>query len=192
MINRIVFKLAVCIKDIMDNENYSNVSPDVIVDFEKVKNGLPTVVVNIVFSSKVCIKNSRHEYLYATLFLKESEHRYVYTWTKDKGQKFDQVYWNFEMLNDYSFRIKNTKFNEYLGLVYTWVPKTSLEDIWDFHVVTNTGVYIRNKRYRHNLLSKFEERGGRRVVGTVPDNYPAMAIPESYSAIWEIEDCSLY
>lgn len=194
-----VFKLAACIKGTMDNGNYANVSPDVKVDFEKVKAGLPTVVLNIVFSSKVCVKSLRHsEYLYATEHLRNNETRFVYTWMEDEGMRFDQAYWNFEMQNDYSFRIKSNKFNEYMkleenaGSVYTWVPKTPLEDIWDFTVVSDTGVFIHNIRYRFNLFTHFVGADGRRVVTLLTENViiPDILILNKDDLIWEIEDCS--
>lgn len=192
-----VFKLAVLIKGTMDNIKYANVSPDVKVDFEKVKSGLPTVVVNIVFSSKVCIKNKRlKDILYATVYLKDSERRFAYTWIE--GNKFDQAYWKLEMQNDYTFRIKNTKYNEYLhldenmGSIVTWVPNTPPEDIWDFTVVSDIGVYIHNIRYRADLYTLWvDEKETRRVVTFSPEN---SGIPEFLGLrddmIWEIEDCS--
>lgn len=194
-----VFKLAVCIRGTMDNSNYANVSPDVKVDFDKVKNGLPTVVLNIVFSSKVCIKNKRlKDMLYATVYLKDSERRFAYTWMD--GSKFDQAYWKLEMQNDYSFRIKNTKYDEYLhvdenmGTVVTWVPKTSPEDIWDFKVVSDIGVFIHNKRYRVNLYTLWvDEAETRRTVTFAPEGVIMpdwMIIGTKEDLTWEIEDCS--
>jgi len=194
----VVFKLAACIKGTMDLGNYVNVAPAVKDDFEKVKIGLPKVVVNIVFSSKVCVKNLRNnEYLYATDYLKDSERRYVYTWMKDTEKRFDQAYWKFEMQKDYYFRIKNHKFNEYMhldetrevkGSVCTWVPKNPLEDIWYFTVEDDTGVSIHNKRYgRHLRTEGYYGKDNRRAVLAVNIGTPSWARNE---IIWGIEDCS--
>ncbi|WP_265027618.1 ankyrin repeat domain-containing protein [Wolbachia endosymbiont (group B) of Chorthippus parallelus] len=88
--DNVIFKLAYYIKEAMEMENYPNVPLEKRSNLEKLKGRLPESVKNIVFASKVCIKNIyQNEYLYAAVdcFNYDTERRRAFTWIPGKNDK---------------------------------------------------------------------------------------------------------
>ncbi|KAG4067999.1 hypothetical protein HA402_010685 [Bradysia odoriphaga] len=184
-----VFKLAAHIRDTMNAGSYAGVLLNVREYFGKVKTSLPTVVVNIMFSTKVCIKNTEYDhYLFASSSVSGNQ-RKVFI----KSGLDNEAYWKLEMQSDYTFRIKNTKYDEYggqnkdEGTMCTCTTKNQPDDRWDFEIVKDNGVVIRNIAAKYVL---YPLRGWKVETRTV-SFYPDYAADRSWPiVIWEIDDCS--
>ncbi|MFP3022386.1 MAG: hypothetical protein ACEY3K_05485, partial [Wolbachia sp.] len=115
--NNAVFKLAYYVKEIMEKDNYYSLHPEERSNLEEMRNKLPESVKNVVFSSKICIKNVRfNEYLYSMDYLDGGENkRQVCTFVP--GSKHVQSEWKIEPDSD-NIYIKNVRHNEYLYAAY--------------------------------------------------------------------------
>lgn len=76
--------LAFAVKTAMEMDNYQNLSYEVKSKFEHMKNSFLQGVRNIIWASRVCLRNhNKNEYLYASGETRDDYRRYVYTWKPD-------------------------------------------------------------------------------------------------------------
>ncbi|WP_353286446.1 ankyrin repeat domain-containing protein [Wolbachia endosymbiont (group A) of Crataerina pallida] len=199
--NGAVFKLAYYIKEAMEMEHYPDVDQEKKSHLEELKSRLPESVKNIVFASKVCIKNIyQNEYLYAAndYFSYDNDRRRVFTWIP-KDEKNDKFRWEIELDGD-DYSIMNVKFNEYLygavdhfnydnerRKVFTWIPWSRIgRDTWKIEPI-GSRCYIMNvelNEYLYAAVDHFNYDDERRRVFTwIPKN------SKSDQFKWNIEDC---
>ncbi|WP_386086930.1 ankyrin repeat domain-containing protein [Wolbachia endosymbiont (group A) of Norellia spinipes] len=197
--NGAVFKLAYYIKETMEMENYPKVHSEKRSSLEKLKSGLPESVKNVVFSSKVCIKNIyQNEYLYAanSCFNYDNDRRMVFTWIQ-KNEKNDKFRWKIRPYGD-NFNIVNAEFNENLypssnyfnydndrRMVFTWVPGGGVaRDVWKIEP-DGDNCSIRNvelKEYSYAADYGKYDKDRRRVFTWIPGG-------KVTQGVWKIEDC---
>ncbi|MFP3021113.1 MAG: ankyrin repeat domain-containing protein [Wolbachia sp.] len=196
--NSAIFKLAYSIKEAMSFDKYSSLDSEKRSDLERLKSKLPESVKNIVFASKVCIKNTyQNEYLYAAVdcFNYDTERRRAFTWVPGKNDK--QSVWKIEPDGD-SFRIVNVEFNEHLyaasnyfnydndrRMVFTWIPGGQVtQGVWKIEP-NGDKCNIRNVKHNEYLYaadySKYD-KDRRRVFTWVPGG-------KVTQGVWRIEDC---
>ncbi|WMT84151.1 ankyrin repeat domain-containing protein [Wolbachia endosymbiont of Listronotus oregonensis] len=183
--NSAIFKLAYSIKEAMSFDKYSSLDSEKRSDLERLKSKLPESVKNIVFASKVCIKNTyQNEYLYAAVdcFNYDTERRRAFTWVPGKNDK--QSVWKIQPDGD-SFRIVNVEFNEHLyaasnyfnydndnrRMVFTWIPGGQVtQGVWKIEP-NGDKCNIRNVKHNEYLYAadyaKYD-KDRRRVFTWVP------------------------
>ncbi|WP_264336588.1 ankyrin repeat domain-containing protein [Wolbachia endosymbiont (group B) of Chorthippus brunneus] len=193
-----IFKLAYYIKEAMEMENYPNVPLEKRSNLEKLKGRLPESVKNIVFASKVCIKNIyQNEYLYAAVdcFNYDTERRRAFTWIPGKNDK--QGVWKIQRYGD-NFGIVNVEFNEHLyaasnyfnydndrRMVFTWIPGGRVtQGVWKIEPNGNE-CNIRNVEHNEYLYAadyaKYD-KDKRSVFTWIPGG-------KVTQGVWKIEDC---
>ncbi len=211
--NNAVFKLAYYVKEIMEKDNCRSLRPEERSHLEELKSKLPESVKNVVFSSKVCIKNVKfNEYLYAVDFESNRElklsaddtnRRQVFTWgpgTKPTEHGIQQGLWKIEP-DGYNLYIKNVGYHsEYLYAaldslnydearrrVFAWTPKTKdSQSVWKVEPYGDN-VYIMNIKQNEYLYATDFKRNDadekRRYVFTW--------IPQTKDSqfVWKVEDC---
>ncbi|UPA54733.1 hypothetical protein MWH06_05485 [Wolbachia pipientis] len=114
--NNAVFNLAFYVKEVMEAGDYSSVNSEKRSELEEIKKELPESLGNLVFSSKVCIKNVEYgRYLYSPNDYKDfqfdSERRRVFTWPSNLGN--NKFKWKVELNGD-SVYLKNVEYGRYL------------------------------------------------------------------------------
>ncbi|WP_264336995.1 ankyrin repeat domain-containing protein [Wolbachia endosymbiont (group B) of Chorthippus brunneus] len=196
--DNVIFKLAYYIKEAMEMENYPNVPLEKRSNLEKLKGRLPESVKNIVFASKVCIKNIyQNEYLYAAVdcFNYDTERRRAFTWIPGKNDK--QGVWKIQRYGD-NFGIVNVEFNEHLyaasnyfnydndrRMVFTWIPGGRVtQGVWKIEPNGNE-CNIRNVEHNEYLYAadyaKYD-KDKRSVFTWIPGG-------KVTQGVWKIEDC---
>ncbi|WP_353283576.1 ankyrin repeat domain-containing protein [Wolbachia endosymbiont (group A) of Pogonocherus hispidulus] len=211
--NNAVFKLAYYVKEIMEKDNCRSLHPEERSNLEELKSKLPESVKNVVFSSKVCIKNVKfNEYLYAVDFESNRElklnaddtnRRQVFTWgpgEKPTEHGIQQGLWEIEP-DGYNLYIKNVGYHsEYLYAaldslnydearrrVFTWTPQTKdSQSVWKLEPYGDN-VYIMNVKQNEYLYAtdfKRSDADGRR-------RYVFAWIPQTKDSqfVWKVEDC---
>ncbi|WP_338477023.1 ankyrin repeat domain-containing protein [Wolbachia endosymbiont (group A) of Nomada hirtipes] len=168
--NNAVFNLAFYVKEVMKAGDYSSVNSEKRSELEKIKKELPESLRNLVFSSKVCIKNVGYgRYLYSPSDYKDfqfdSDRRRVFTWPSKLGD--DQFKWKVELNGDNVY-LKNVGYGRYLyspsdykdfqfdsdrRRVFTWPSKLG-DDQFKWKVELNgDNVYLKNVGYGRYLYS---------------------------------------
>ncbi len=199
--NSAIFKLAYSIKEATSFDKYSSLDSEKRSDLKRLKSKLPESVKNIVFASKVCIKNIDHnEYLYAAsnYLSYDDDRRRVFTWIP-KDEKDDKFRWEIKLDGD-DYSIMNVEFNEYLygavdyfnydnerRKVFTWIPGGRVgRDTWKIEPI-GSSCYIMNvelNEYLYAAVDHFNYDDERRRVFTwIPKN------SKSDQFKWNIEDC---
>ncbi|WP_265027614.1 ankyrin repeat domain-containing protein [Wolbachia endosymbiont (group B) of Chorthippus parallelus] len=199
--NSAIFKLAYSIKEATSFDKYSSLDSEKRSDLKRLKSKLPESVKNIVFASKVCIKNIDHnEYLYAAsnYLSYDDDRRRVFTWIP-KDEKNDKFRWEIKLDGD-DYSIMNVEFNEYLygavdyfnydnerRKVFTWIPGGRVgRDTWKIEPI-GSSCYIMNvelNEYLYAAVDHFNYDDERRRVFTwIPKN------SKSDQFKWNIEDC---
>ncbi|WP_265024115.1 ankyrin repeat domain-containing protein [Wolbachia endosymbiont (group A) of Epagoge grotiana] len=193
-----IFKLSYSIKEIVSSDNYANLDSEKRSDLERLKSKLPESVKNIVFASKVCIKNTYHnEYLYAAVdcFNYDTERRRAFTWIPGKNDK--QGVWKIQPDGD-SFRIVNVEFYEHLyaagnyfnydndrRMVFTWIPGGQVtQGVWKIEPKGDK-CSIRNIEHNEYLYAADyakHDKDRRSVFTWIPGG-------EVTQGVWKIEDC---
>ncbi|QJT94912.1 ankyrin repeat domain-containing protein [Wolbachia endosymbiont of Diaphorina citri] len=197
--NKAVFKLAYYVKEIMEKDNCRSLHPEERSSLEEIRSKLPESVKNVVFSSKVCIKNVKfNEDLYAVVdSLKYDENRRnVFTWIpKTRDQQF---VWEIEPYGD-SFHIKSFMFNEYLYAaldvlnydearrrVFTWTPQTKdSQFVWKIEPYYDN-LHIKNVKFNEYLYAALDylhyDENRRQVFTWTPQT-------KDSQFVWKVEDC---
>lgn len=193
-----IFLLANYVKQIIEMENYYKVVQSIKDKLERIKNGLPKSVRNVVFSSVICIRNVYYnEYLYAPGYGYDSKRRHVFTWIPG-GINSNQRRWILQKQNDYYY-IKNVEHPEYLFAdysynydnnrrrVFTWMPgRADGDSVWQFER-NGDYMYIKNvqqSEYLYAAGNYFNYDKDRRSVFTwIPGE-------KVTNGVWSIEDCS--
>ncbi|MFP3024204.1 MAG: ankyrin repeat domain-containing protein, partial [Wolbachia sp.] len=197
--NNAVFKLAYYVKEIMEKDNCRSLSPEERSHLEELRSKLPESVKNVVFSSKVCIKNVKfNEDLYAVVDrLKYDDYRRnVFTWIpKTRDQQF---VWEIEPYGG-SFHIKNVMFNEYLYAaldflnydearrrVFTWTPQTKdSQFVWKIEPYGGN-LRIMNVKFNEYLYAVLDclvhDENRRQVFTWTPQT-------KDSQFVWKVEDC---
>ncbi|PRD22884.1 UNVERIFIED_CONTAM: Ankyrin-3 [Trichonephila clavipes] len=203
--NNAVFNLAFYVKEVMEAGDYSSVNSEKRSELEEIKKELPESLGNLVFSSKVCIKNVEYRrYLYSPNDYKgfqfDDERRRVFTWSSNLGG--DEFKWKVELNGD-SVYLKNVKYGGYLyspndhkdfqfdnerRRMFIW-PSNLGGDKFKWKVELNgDSVYLKNVEYGRYLYSPndyrdFQFDSERRRVFTWPSNLGGDKFK------WKVENC---
>ncbi|WP_353277794.1 ankyrin repeat domain-containing protein [Wolbachia endosymbiont (group A) of Agelastica alni] len=203
--NNAVFNLAFYVKEVMEAGDYNSVNSEKRSELKEIKKELPGSLRNLVFSSKVCIKNVEYgRYLYSPNDYKDfqfdSDRRRVFTWSSNLGG--DQFKWKVELNGDNVY-LKNVEYGRYLyspndykdfqfdsdrRRVFTWSSNLG-GDQFKWKVELNgDNVYLKNVEYGRYLYSPndykdFQFDSDRRRVFTWSSNLGGDQFK------WKVENC---